>query len=240
MYGEETSIAAPAVLISCEHAGNVVPEEYRELFAHARDELESHRGFDAGALEVALRLSGMLAAPLYHTCVTRLLVECNRSEDHADLFSRFTRLLPDDEKQRILATYYHPHRSAVCRQVEMWTARGRPVVHVGVHSFIDEWPGQDRNFEIGLLFDPARIWEGEICARWAEEISALWPQIRVRANEPYLGVDDGLTTTLRDRFAGIAYAGIEVELRQGFLLSEAVAEVGWVLGAALRQVLGED
>lgn len=230
----------PAVLVSCEHAGNVVPDEYRELFTHAGDELESHRGFDPGALGVALRLSGMLAAPLYHTCITRLLVECNRSEGHADLFSRFTRLLPDDEKRRILTTYYHPHRSAVRQQVEMWTTRGRPVVHVGVHSFTDEWVGQDRDFEIGLLFDPARIWEGEICVRWADEINVLWPQIRVRANEPYLGADDGLTTSLRNRFPGIAYAGIEVELRQGFLRAEPPDDVAWVLGASLGGVLAED
>lgn len=237
MYAEERVNTSPAVLVTCEHAGNVVPEEYRELFTHAWDELESHRGFDRGALDVAVRLSAMLAAPLYHTCTTRLLVECNRSEGHADLFSRFTRLLPDDEKQRILATYYHPYRTAVREQVEMWTTRGRPIVHVGVHSFTDEWPGQDRDFEIGLLFDPARIWEGEVCARWAEEINALWPQIRVRSNEPYLGVDDGLTTALRDRFPGIAYAGIEVELRQGFLLAEPATDVGWVLGSSLGSVL---
>jgi predicted N-formylglutamate amidohydrolase len=232
--------SSPAVMISCEHAGNDVPAEYRELFAHAGDELESHRGFDRGALDAALRLSGMLACPLYHTSVTRLLVECNRSEGHADLFSRFTRLLPDDEKQRILATYYHPHRSSIRQQVEMWTGRGRPVVHIGVHSFTDEWPPQDRDFEVGLLFDPARVWETEICARWADEINVLWPQIRVRANEPYLGVDDGLTTAMRDRFPGIAYAGIEVELRQGFLLAEPAAEVAWVLGSSLGSVLTAD
>lgn len=240
MHTEEGPSTSPAVLISCEHAGNDVPDEYRELFTHARDELESHRGFDDGALEVALRLSGMLAAPFFHTRITRLLVECNRSEGHPDLFSRFTRLLPDDEKRRILATYYHPHRSTVRQQVEMWTARGRPVVHVGVHSFTDQWPGQDRAFEIGLLFDPARVWEAEICARWAEEIGVLWPQVRVRANQPYLGVDDGLTTALRDRFPGIAYAGIEVELRQGFLLAEPATDVAWVLGESLQGVLAAD
>ncbi|MCL4220871.1 MAG: N-formylglutamate amidohydrolase [Phycisphaerales bacterium] len=240
MFAEEGLGTSPAVLISCEHAGNDVPDEYEELFAHARDELKSHRGYDPGALEVALRLSGLLSAPFFHTRITRLLVEPNRSLGHPDLFSRFTRLLPDDEKQRILATYYHPHRASVCQQVEMWTTRGRPVVHVGVHSFTDDWPGQDRDFEIGLLFDPARIWEAEVCTHWAEVLGAIWPEVRVRANEPYLGVDDGLTTALRDRFPGIAYAGIEVELRQGFLLSEPASDVAWALGTSLRSVLGAD
>lgn len=226
---------AVSVVVTCEHAGNEVPEEYRELFTHAHGELESHRGFDPGALRVALRLSALLGAPLFHTPITRLLIEANRSMDHADLFSRFTRLLPDDEKQRIIEAYYLPHRCAIERTISALIAAGRRVVHVGVHSFTDHWAGQDRDFEIGLLFDPGRTWEHHLCKRWGERMQEMEPDARVRMNEPYLGTDDGLTTALRTRLGELVYAGVEVELRQGLLATTPVE--GWadLLAAGLRE-----
>ena len=41
-----------AVVLSCEHGGNIVPDEFSELFRNASDVLESHRGLDPGALEL--------------------------------------------------------------------------------------------------------------------------------------------------------------------------------------------
>lgn len=226
---------AVSVVVTCEHAGNEVPEEYRDLFTHARGELESHRGHDPGALQVAMLLSSLLSAPLFHTPITRLLIEANRSMDHADLFSRFTRLLPDDEKQRIIEAYYLPYRCAIERTISALIAAGRRVVHVGVHSFTDHWPGQDREFEIGLLFDPGRPWERRLCERWGERMQDMEPDARIRMNEPYLGTDDGLTTALRAKLGQLVYAGVEVELRQGLLATTPGRSWAELLAAGLRE-----
>nr|WP_238143946.1 hypothetical protein [Legionella pneumophila] len=42
-----------ALLISCEHAVNTVPYDYQMLFECHKELLESHRGIDFGALEIA-------------------------------------------------------------------------------------------------------------------------------------------------------------------------------------------
>lgn len=211
--------ASTSIVVTCEHAGHEVPEEYAELFEHAEEELKTHRGYDPGAIGVAIRLSALLSAPLFHTPITRLLVEANRSIGHPDLFSRFSRLLPDDEKQRIIDAYYLPHRTAVERTIDALIGSGRRVLHLGVHTFTDEWPGQDRAFELGLLFDPSHSWERELSEQWAERIKNVRPDVRVRINEPYLGTDDGLTTSLRTHHGANVYAGIEIELRQGFVIT---------------------
>jgi predicted N-formylglutamate amidohydrolase len=216
------------VLITCEHAGNVVPPEYASLFSEAEELLRSHRGWDPGALGVALQLARALRAPLMGVRTTRLLVEANRSPDHPELFSPFTRPLETSERERIRRVYYLPHR----RAVRAWIAariggEGRPgvhdaggrVLHVGVHSFIDVLNGQVRSVDIGLLFDPARRAESEQCHAWRMGLESVF-EGRVRFNEPYLGTDDGLTTALRTQFPDPAYAGIEIEVRQGLLTCE--------------------
>lgn len=217
----EADINAPAcVVVTCEHAGHEVPDAYAHLFAQAGDVLESHRGYDPGAIGVAVRLSALLSAPLLHTHITRLLIEANRSIGHPDLFSPFTHSLPEQERHEIIERYYLPHRTAVDRTIGALIATGSRVVHLGVHTFTDTWPGKDRAFEIGLLFDPTRAWEHTMCQRWAERIADARPGVRVRLNEPYLGTDDGLTTWLRTRYGPEDYAGIEIELRQGAVLTQ--------------------
>lgn len=210
-----------SVLITCEHAGRVVPPEYAALFADTGPLLDSHRGWDPGALGVALQLARSLKAPLLAVTTTRLLVEANRSADHPDLFSRYTRDLDPRERDRIKRVYYLPHR----RAVEAWIAtrigndtEGR-VLHIGVHSFTDVFNGHTRTVDLGLLFDPARTAESDLCETWRSRLQAECPE-RVRFNEPYLGTDDGLTTAMRKTFPDGAYAGVEVELRQGLLTTE--------------------
>jgi predicted N-formylglutamate amidohydrolase len=216
------------VLVTCEHAGHTVPPEYARLFADAGDLLVSHRGWDPGALGVALHLARTLRAPLMGVATTRLLVEANRSPGHPELFSRRVRALGTAERDRILSVYYLPHR----RAVRAWVAHrigtgddcdargnGGRVLHIGVHSFTDVLDGLVREVDIGLLFDPAREAESDLCGAWRAGLGDAYTG-PVRLNEPYLGTDDGLTTALREEFPDGAYAGVEVEVRQGLLTSE--------------------
>src|SRR5689334_17093692 len=70
------------ILITCEHGGNRIPPKYRALFRNARALLDSHRGYDAGALAMARDLAAALQAPLISSTVSRLLVDLNRSVGH--------------------------------------------------------------------------------------------------------------------------------------------------------------
>src|SRR5258708_4265355 len=81
-------------LITCEHGGNRIPAPYRALFRGSRALLDTHRGYDAGALVMARELARAFKAPLVSSTVSRLLVDLNRSVGHPQLFSPATRGRP--------------------------------------------------------------------------------------------------------------------------------------------------
>jgi predicted N-formylglutamate amidohydrolase len=205
--------------VTCEHAGNEVPDGFAGLFADAREALDSHRGWDIGAAGYGLRLATLLNAPYLQTRVTRLLVEVNRSEQHPDLFSRYASSLDETTRTALLDAYYRPHRDAVRSLIGGMIGGGERVLHLSAHSFTDVLDGRVREVDVGVLFDPDRRSERAVCEAWLAELTAAAPGLRVRANEPYLGTDDGLTTTLRGEFPTDSYAGVETEVRQGMLRS---------------------
>lgn len=207
----------PALVISCEHAGNRVPPRYRALFRGAAAELKSHRGWDPGALDLARAIAFACNVPLLANTTSRLLVECNRSLGHPQLFSEFTRDLDPAEQFQLLAMFYHPHRGAVEVALQRAARRRGRVVHIGVHSFTPVLNGKRRRADVGLLFDPKRRFEREVVDALQRELRARAPKLQVRRNFPYRGWTDGLTTTLRGRFPAATYAGIEFEVNQGLL-----------------------
>lgn len=237
---EPATVWTPTFLVvTCEHGGNDIPESHASRFAgdEARAALASHRGHDPGALEVARPLAELLRAPLFHSTVSRLLVDLNRSRDHAELFSPFMRDLDDAEREEIIAQHYEPHRARVEQALDAATRAGARALHVGMHTFVDELNGVLRRVDLGLLFDPSRSSEATLCAAWAERLRAARPDLRVRFNEPYLGVDDGFATALRGRFDAAAYAGVEIEARQGLVRDEGAPAVAAWLGGALTAVV---
>lgn len=206
-------------LITCEHGGNRIPPRYRALFAGLEALLQSHRGFDPGARILARELSRALAAPLYVSTTSRLLIDLNRSIGHPALYSEATRNQPAALRRDILKRYYLRYRNRVEAHIAAAVADGRRVVHLSSHSFTPELDGTLRTADIGLLYDPARPGEAELCRRWQARIKAEAPRWRVRRNYPYRGSSDGFTAYLRRRFAADAYLGIELEINHRHVLA---------------------
>ena len=210
------------LVLSCEHGGNHVPARWQTLFRGAEAVLESHRGWDPGALRLARALARRLSAPLIATTVSRLLVEPNRSLGHRQLFSEFTKGLPRSERARILRRYWQAHRARVQGAVEDALRRYGRVLHVGVHSFTPVLHGEVRDVDVGVLYDPQRVRESSLCQAWIRDLRAALPDCRVRANAPYRGTSDGLTTYLRQPL-GERYLGVELEVSQGLLARAGAA-----------------
>lgn len=208
------------IILSCEHGGHRIPVAYRPLFAGQEESLATHRGYDIGILPFARFLARELEAPLHAAEVSRLLVDLNRSRRSPTLFSEVTWQLPAGERAAILRRYYDPYREAVTQAVAEGRRNGR-VLHLSVHSFTPEMHGVVRRADIGLLYAPARPAEAEFCRRWQAEINRLDPALRVRRNYPYRGVSDCLVTTLRRRFDGERYLGVEIEVNQKLPQGEA-------------------
>ncbi len=208
-----------AFLISCEHGGNRIPTECRPLFRGQRSLLESHRGYDPGALVMARALARGLGAPLVSSTISRLLIDLNRSIGHPQLFSAVTRTAPQVVRSMAVERIYRPYRARVERLARQSVSGGRRVIHVSSHSFTPVLLGRMRRADVGLLYDPGRPGECRLCARWKVALVAVAPGLRVRRNYPYAGKGDGLTAHLRRQFASSAYVGIELEVNQGIVLA---------------------
>lgn len=206
--------SSPEFVISCEHAGNDVPKDYQHLFEGADEILNSHRGWDPGSLELAQALAEETNSELFSYTFTRLFIELNRSIGHPKLFSEFTHSLSKPERQAIVEKYYRPHRDKVVEAIKQNSSRSCQTVHISVHTFTPVFDGKERNFEIGLLYDPRRTLEKNACQNWKWLLKKNIPGFRIRMNQPYKGASDGFTTFLRNIFEENLYLGIELEVNQ--------------------------
>ncbi len=200
----------PRIVLSCEHAGNQVPPEYRPLFAGDPEVLETHRGYDIGIASVAEKLRRCLDCPLVQYRWTRLLIDPNRTVEKS-LFSECSRTLPDDEKARLIRKFYAPYHARLDRLIG-----DADTLHLSLHSFTPVLNGKERKADIGILFDPARPREAAFARALQHELKTA-TRLRVFRNYPYRGTADGTTTRLRRQLGAQRYLGIEIEISQAQL-----------------------
>jgi predicted N-formylglutamate amidohydrolase len=205
------------LVFTCEHGGRKVPRAYATLFEGREPLLSSHRGWDAGALELGRQMADAFSAPLHAATTTRLLVDLNRSIGHRQLFSEVTRRLSRTRRQVIVERHYRPHRQAIEVEVARRIVSGQRVLHVASHSFTPELDNVPRQVDVAWLYDPRRPGEVAFARAWMLALAHLAPELRLRRNYPYQGRADGLTASLRKRHPDAAYAGIELEVNQRFV-----------------------
>lgn len=223
-----------AFIVTCEHASNQIPARYRALFAGQARLFESHSAYDKGALKLARAIARALGAEVAFGQVSRLLVDLNRSLSHPALLSRFTKAAPREQQDELIEAYYRPFRDAVARKVAWHVAAGRPVVHLGVHTFAPVVGGEHRNADIGLLYDPARRTELDLALSLQHALREKG--LSVRRNYPYRGAADGHTTALRRAFPE-GYVGLELELNQRLVTDPArFRRVKRDIAGALEQI----
>ncbi|MDR5590200.1 N-formylglutamate amidohydrolase [Christiangramia sp. SM2212] len=199
-------------LLTCEHAFSDIPKFYQELFKFDNHVLETHEAFDPGAFDLFKYLEPLADFSKYQR-VGRLLIETNRSLHHPKLFSRFSQDLKNEDKQFLIQKLYQPYRDEIEKKIASWLKNGEKIIHISVHSFTPILNEIERNCDIGLLYDPARIREKEFCSEWKKKMKLINLGYSVRFNYPYLGKADGFTTYLRKKF-GTEYCGIELEINQ--------------------------
>ena len=216
----KAGMARPAeFLVTCEHGGKRLSSRYRGCFAGQEALLESHRGFDPGALSMARALAQQLKAPLIYSTVSRLLVDLNRSPGHPRLHAECIRLLPEASRRQIVEKYYLPFRARVEMAIVQALAHGKRVIHFSSHSFTPVLDGVVRTADVGLLYDPTRAGEADLCRQWLICLKAREPGLRVRRNYPYCGKSDGFTSFLRRHFPADDYLGVELEISQSSVLA---------------------
>lgn len=217
------------VLVTCEHLDNKIPDGFQHVFEGNETVLETHRGYDIGAKNLFEALAPVADASFSYPW-TRLLIEPNRSLHHRDLYSKFSKKLSANGREKLVKIFYLPYRN----EVEDWirAQKHEQVLHVSVHSFTPVLDGEKRKADIGLLYDPQRKGERAFALTWARELAGT-RQYKVRKNYPYLGKADGFTTYLRKQFKE-NYAGIELEVNQQIAGEPACTE--WIREAFKRSI----
>lgn len=177
------------VIITCEHAFNVLPEEYTWTENDKRHFVDEHWGYDIGAYNMANALASELKCVFVHTLYSRLLVDANRSIVSDTLFRRsgdgkevdLNKDLTYEEEQSRIKKYFVPYYEAlreISNKVDFKYA-------ISVHSFTPLYQGETRALEIGVLYGH----DSEDFALKLNE-GMLEKGYKSEANKPY----DGITT----------------------------------------------
>ena len=205
------------IIITCEHGGNIFPKQFSALFHKRKELLQSHRGHDLGALDLAKKLAQGLKAPLFFSETTRLLIDTNRSPDNPKRFSEITNRLSTPEKTIIQELCYQPYRAEVESGLSGIIRKSGLTLHISVHTFTPVLQGKVRSADIGFLYDPSRKAEALFCILWQNVLRKLDQKLQTRRNYPYRGTSDGFTSYLRKHFSEDSYLGIELEVNQKYL-----------------------
>ena len=231
-----------ALIITCEHGGCEVPALFAPLFAGHEALLQTHRGWDPGALLLARELADARNAPLFFATTTRLLIDLNRSIGHRQLHSEITRSLARAIRREIAAHHYQPYRDTVESEVARLIAAGKRVVHVASHSFTPELGGVVRQADVAWLYDPRRPGECQLADQWLAALARQRPDLKLRRNYPYQGKGDGLTSLLRKRHSPDSYIGVELEVNQRFAITggKAWAALRLQIAQSLAQVMASN
>lgn len=228
------------VLLVCEHAGRLIPEEFGSLGLMSSD-FQRHIAWDIGAEGMARRLSALLNATLVLQPYSRLLYDCNRPPEAADaipLTSEGTRIpgnegLTRQQREERVERFYRPFHAEIERLIDERTSRRLDTILVTIHSFTPVYHGVARHLHIGILHDTdSRL--ADLLLR----IIGSQQDLVVRRNEPY-GPEDGVTHTLRLHALPRGLLNAMIEIRND-LIAEDAGQTAWAhrLALALREAVG--
>lgn len=231
-----------AYVLTCDHASNFMPPEYGAL-GLSEAELARHIAWDPGALAVARRMAEAMDATLVETCISRLVLDCNRPLDAPDLVPPVSETTPipgnqqltPQERQARVDRCWKPFHDTVDAVVRERLARGQETRLVSVHSFNPVYKGVSRPWQIGIIHDEDTRLARPLIAS-LEAVAGL----SVAANQPYSPADLVYFTLERHaRSRGLPCAMIEIRNDE---VADAAGQRKWaqLLAALLSRIeIGE-
>ena len=155
----------PRIILTCEHAGDVVPRKLN-LLGMIPDDYKCHYAVDIGVRDVTRYLSGMLNAPAILGNYSRLVVDLNRAVDHPTTFAPVGEGKPvpgnidisDADKARRIREIYEPYHQTLTGIIDRVISTGIIPVIISVHSYTPKFFAFARPWEIGFLHsDDSRL-----------------------------------------------------------------------------------
>jgi predicted N-formylglutamate amidohydrolase len=210
---------SPFVLV-CDHAANRIPAEYGNLGLTSRQRL-MHIAWDPGALGVAHELSALLDAPLIHSTVCRLVIDCNRDEKAVDLIpvvSERTEIsanagISESERRKRITAYHAPFHGSIEAMLDKRKAAVAETILVTVHSFTPTYKDVWRPWEIGLIHGSDPSFTEALHDALIEDDATL----NVGWNQPY-SARNGVTYTLETHGDGRGLDASMIEIRHDEIL----------------------
>ena len=198
------------VLLLCEHAGQVIPASLNNL-GLTQQVIDSHRGWDIGALAVAHDVAARLGATLVVQHYSRLVIDANRPPESTHAVPAVVDgvtipgnvgITQAEQRQRAEAIFA-PLDATITDIMRDLQPRGC----FSIHSFTPVFGGETRPWHAGFLSRR----DTRTAEKLLNAIAARQPDLLMAVNQPYQ-VDDE-TDWFIPRHAepsGAAHALIEV------------------------------
>ena len=214
-------------MILCDHASRNIPTELHNL-GLPDVELARHIAWDIGAAGITEALSEIFEAPAVLSPASRLVIDCNRHLDAADLIPERSdgtvipgnlNLSASDRALRI-ERWFHPYHAAVEAVLDERAARGAASIVLSIHSMTDNLAGNPRPWQIALSSDKDRS-----LAQSLIDVLRRSSDIEVGDNQPYsMEPDIDYSVPFHALRRNLPY--LQVEFRQDEV-QDAPAQVCW-------------
>lgn len=225
-------------LLVCDHASAEIPVELSSLGLAAED-LRRHIAVDIGAADLTRALAVDLGMPAVLAPWSRLVVDCNRAPGDSTAIvdsSDGTRVpgnagLDSSSRQARIERFHRPYHETIDAVLDKALATGAIPALIAIHSFTPRLNGNDRPWQVGILWDrDDRLATPLLAALRAERLV-------VGDNEPYSGRHPtNYTVDRHGARRGIPHVSIEV--RQDLIDSpEGVTSWRRLLARVIRQSL---
>jgi len=207
------------LVFTCEHASAELPEPWTWP---EQDHwlVDTHWASDIGAAEFTRRVAQLTNAPAVLSRFSRLLIDPNRSLDSDTLFREnaegrtvhLNEALLEAERERRIDCFYRPYHTAVSAMVE----RSRGDTVFSIHTFTDDYEGESRVLEIGVLFDH----DDELAYRLVRHLEEAG--FHVAPNEPWSGKAGMAYSSVRHA-REFGRCALEIEARQDLIVDDSFA-----------------
>ena len=214
-------------VILCDHASNHIPAELNDLGLAPAD-LRRHIAWDIGAAGVAEALSDIFDAPAVLSPASRLVIDCNRHLDAADLIPersdatlvpRNQNLTADARTARI-ERWFEPYHAAVESIFIHRESRGLGSVALSIHSMTDNLAGSRRPWQIAFSHHGDRSLVDPIIA-----ILRRSAGLEVGDNQPY-SMDPAVDYSIPFHAVRRNLLYLQVEFRQDEV-QDAAGQLRW-------------
>lgn len=166
------------LLPTCEAAVSTVPSWHREILSSHEEVIQSPVGWSPGALNLAQGLAMKLHAPLIHGEITRLLIDLSVYPDDETRWSRYSKLLTAEQREKLDARSKLTYLQLIDARVREAFRRNSRVVHLSLDT-------QPDLGDASLVFecDSRRAAEVDWIRGWSDRIKADIPEIVIERRD---------------------------------------------------------